>query len=487
MNILAKLREPRLKSRALGELKAARLHILVVLVACALSFGLRCYYVFVYIDADSTFQQIGGDAEDFLRIAYSLSQTDTFAEPTTINVKESLLRHQHPQIVSATEVRRTAWRPPLWPLALAAMMRVANYDLSEMLYLRFALDSLTLVLFYLLLLKLALRPASRVVALLLFALHPAWLIYSGTFFSEPLTLLVHVAFALSILSLLGDNETPAYLIVAGVLAGLVVLEHPFYIFFPLIAAALFYQAKLIRLRSALLVAALMCATVSPWVLRNMLLFHTTTPVLTTSSGINLAKGWNEAFLSLYRDTTADVVLSESVIGAGSIKSSDQNEQEKSEAYTRRAINFTETNWRLIPAIAARKLAGAIDPFPETQRDGALETGRAAFQIISFLPLMFVLFNRRARQLRLLAIALLSAYLLMSVFTMGTIRYRFPLIWIELLSVVWIAEYGLRRLAGRWPSLRANSHKQAGTRAQDATPRKEEKVVAGVRVLPLIGR
>lgn len=479
---MTRLRELFVKSSVPGRLRTARLHVLVVLAACALSFGLRCYYVFVYIDADSAFQQISGDAEDFLRIAYTLSQSDTFAEPTRINVKESLLRHQHPQISSASEVRRTAWRPPLWPLVLAGMMRAAGYDLSEILYLRFALDSLTILLFYLLLLRLNLRPVSRVVALLLFALHPAWLIYSGTFFSEPLTLLIHVAFALAVLRLAGDGLRLSRLYVAGALAGLVVLEHPFYLFFPVVAVALACRAKLINWRGALLVAALMCATVSPWVLRNMLLFHTTRPVLTTSAGINLAKGWNDAFLSLYRDTTADVVLGENVIGAEAIKRSDMNEEEKSEAYARLAGNFAKTNWRLIPAIAARKVAGAINPFPETERDGLLETGRAACQIVSFFPLLFVLCSRRAGRLRLLALALVSAYLLMSVLTMGTIRYRFPLIWVELLSVVWVVEYGLGQLSPWLPGLRVI---QGG--GPDAQGQVEDQTIAGAQSLSLHAR
>src|SRR5918912_1533783 len=87
------------------------------------------------------------------------------------------------------------------------------------------------------------------------------------------------------------------------------------------------------------------------------------------------------------------------------------------------------NWRLLPAIVMRKVVGALNPFPET---------------------------RRAGRLRLLAAAMLAAYLLMSVLTMGTVRYRFPLIWVELLCVVWVIDCcgralltrtGVRRHAG----------------------------------------
>jgi hypothetical protein len=98
---------------------------------------------------------------------------------------------------------------------------------------------------------------------------------------------------------------------------------------------------------------------------------------------------------------------------------------------------------------ARKLVGAVNPFPETERNGILEKGRSAFQIIAFFPLLLVVFSRRAGKLHLLSVALLSAYLLMSVLTMGTIRYRFPLIWIELLSVAWAADLGWRRFSNTW--------------------------------------
>jgi hypothetical protein len=283
------------------------------------------------------------------------------------------------------------------------------------------------------------------VALLLFAIHPAWLLYSGTFFSEPLTLLVHVAFSLSVLALLRDSRSLLRAGVAGVLAGLTVLEHPFYLFFPLFITGFIYAAKLIRAHGALLLLAVMAVTTTPWVLRNMLLFHTARPILTTSAGINLAKGWNPAFLNLYRDTTADVVFNEEVLGTESIKTSSLNEEEKSEAYTRLALNFAENNWRLIPAMAARKLAGALDPIPETPRGGLLEAGRVCFQVVAFLPLFLVLTSRRAGLFRLLSASLLLAYAAMSVLTLGTIRYRFPLIWVELLSVVFITEIAARRL------------------------------------------
>lgn len=461
---------PRLR-RAVGSMRAARLDLAVVIIACGFSFGLRYYYVFETIDVDGAFQQISGDPEDYLRIAYTLSQIDYFAEPAKINVKESLIRHQHPVLASAADVRQTAWRPPLWPLVLACMMRVTNYDLSRMLYLRFAIDLLTLVLFYRLLLHLNLHCVSRAVALLLLAVHPAWLIYAGTFFSEPLTLFVHVAFALSLLSLLRDRQSWLRATLAGVFAGLTILEHPFYLFFPLLLTGLIYATRLVRAGNALLLLTMMCLVVSPWLARNMLLFHTMRPILTTSAGLNLAKGWNPAFLGLYRDTTADVVLSERVIGAEDVKESGKSEEEKSEAYTERAVGFAETNWRLIPAIVARKAVGAVNPFPETARGGVLEAGRAAFQILSFLPLLFVIASRRAGKLRLLAAALSAAYLLMSILMMGTIRYRFPLIWVELLSVVWVCDWWVHRVVagayGKGGRLLARAARRAAGRENGA--------------------
>lgn len=439
---------------------SVRFDLIILILACALSFGLRCYYVFEYVDVDGVFQQISGDPEDYLRIAYTLAQTEYFAEPTRLNVKESLLRHQHPPLTAPDDFRQTAWRPPLWPLMLAGMMKLTNYDLSRMLYLRFAVDLLTLVLFYLLLRRLDLHPFSRAAGLLLFAIHPAWLIYSGTFFSEPLTLLIHVALALSVLALVRDRRSLFRAGVVGVLAGLTVLEHPFYLLFPLLLTGLLYAARLIEIRRALLLLTIMGVVVSPWLLRNMRLYHTAKPILTTSAGINLAKGWNAAFLDLYRDTTADVVLSERVIGAEDIKESNSSEEEKSEAYARRAASFAETNWRLIPAIVTRKVVGALNPFPETPRAGLLETGRATCQLVSFLPLLFVLATRRVGRLRLLAAALVGAYLLMSVLTMGTIRYRFPLIWVELLSVVWVCDWwGRRALTGAYGAA-SNLHARA---------------------------
>jgi hypothetical protein len=94
---------------------------------------------------------------------------------------------------------------------------------------------------------------------------------------------------------------------------------------------------------------------------------------------------------------------------------------------------------------------------ETARAGILETGRTFFQVISFLPLLLVLASRRAGQFRLLSASLLLAYAAMSVLTLGTIRYRFPLIRVELLSIVFIIDISARRFCAGVHRKRQGAH------------------------------
>jgi hypothetical protein len=422
------------------------INLLVLLAALTLSFGLRYFQAFHYAGFNAVWEGIGGDAEEYLNLGYVFSQTGRIARPANLDLKHAYLNNQLPTTVPL-DLQYTAWRPPLWPIVLGIIERLSGYNPKTIFYLRFLLDSITVLLFYRLLTFTGIHSITKTVGLLLFAAHPAWLIYSITLLSEPLTLLLQIALAVSMFELSLNKTSLVRAGVVGALSGLCILAHPYYLLLPLILVGCFYARKLISARQTFVVVTVMALIIAPWVFRNMLLFHTAKPILTTSAGINVVKGWNSGFLGAYRNTTADVVLDENA-DAGSVDLSSFNEADRSDFYLGLSTRFIRTNWRLVPAILARKFIGAVNPIMETPRYGILEAGRSLFQILCFLPLILVLAAKRFGTFRLLVISVSLAYLVMALVTIPTIRYRFPLIWIELICLLTWADLLVKRFIGR---------------------------------------
>ena len=427
-----------------------QVNVVILVAAILLSFGLRYFYAFHYAGFDEIKSSIGGDSEDYLQIAYTFSKTGCFGRPAGVNVREALLNDERPPIAREM-VEYDSSRPPLWSFVLAVLMKLSNYNLRTLLCLRFALDSLSLAIFLQVLCLIELSLACRCAASFVFAAHPTWLLYSETFLSEPFTILVHVTLVFCLLRALRSKRKPFWTISVGVLGGLSVLAHPYYLFFAFFLIAAFYLTRQLDLKQALVSLALICAVVAPWIIRNMLLYSTASPMLTTSAGGSLAKGWNSAFLGAYNNATAETLDENADAPAVNLKG--MNKAEISTHFTGLAFNFIRANWRLIPAIIGRKLVGALTPIPETARPGILETGRALFQLITVpfvLVGLIVGFGQRFSSFRLVLLSVFSAYCVMAVATIPTLRYRAPLIWVELISLF----VGLELLAARFPRMKS---------------------------------
>lgn len=427
---------------------AALPYLLLLLLAVALNFGLRYGYIHYY--AGPSAQQImAGDGEDYTQIAYALAQTGHYGRPVGLDVKIVLNSAVHPAPVP-TQVAPDSWRPPLWPLVLAALLRLTDYHLPTIFLLRFLLDAVTVGLFYALLLLLRLPPAAGAVGLLLFAAQPTWLFYSISMLSEPLTLLLQVLVAISGVLWLnrpGDLRRAALF---GLCAGIGILGHPFMLLFPLLFVGVAYWRRLLPGRAGLLALAILLLVLTPWIGRNMTLYHTLKPILTTSQGKSLAKGWNSQFLATYNNTSAEMQGSEPLPATVDPRTLDQ--AALSDLETSVTLRFIAANWRLVPALATRKFIGALTPIPETVRPGILETGRTLFQVLTFVPLLCVLRARIDRRVRLLVGAALVAYLFMAVLTLPAIRYRFPIMWSEILSFT-VALSVLGPALARWWAVR----------------------------------
>jgi 4-amino-4-deoxy-L-arabinose transferase-like glycosyltransferase len=401
----------------------------VVLLGLAVRFG----YGFGRVGHPQMVRNIRGDAEDYLHIAYTLAQTGRYARPGALDVKRLL--QAKPAVLPVPDGREPdAWRPPVWPWFLARWLRWSGYDLRAVFALRFLLDAATLILFF----RVAspwLQPPLALVGTLLLALHPAWIYYSATLLSEPLILLVHLLFTLAVLRLAEGKAPGLWLPAAGALGGLAMLTHGYYLFFPPLLVACLWLAKRLRTAQALALLGLFALTLAPWILRNGRIYGT--PLLSTASGPSLSRGWNREFLAVYRNGTAEVDLDEQLdLDPALLERLDP--AERSALYTSRAVQFIRREWRMVPAILGKKLVGAVSPFPDPPRPGLLESGRMLFQVVTLVPVLWVLF-RGTGPLPWVVRALAASYLAMGLICFPALRYRFPLIWAEVLSLCLFAQ------------------------------------------------
>ncbi len=180
-------------------------------------FGLRYQYVSGPSRQQAVINSIGGDALDYLQIAWTLTRTGEYGRPEDIEPSDiiAILDGEAASPASAPVVMPDGWRPPVWPMVIALVLRLSGYSLPAVFLARFLLDALTLVLFAYLLLRLELHWVSRIIALGIFATHPTWLIYPPTLLSEPLTMLLQVALSFRVRAPLIWAETLSLILVAN--------------------------------------------------------------------------------------------------------------------------------------------------------------------------------------------------------------------------------------------------------------------------------
>ena len=400
-----------------------------VLIALTLLLALRLFYAFVYIESPRPFAAIGGDARDFLELAWSLKETGhygTLSHHGQIDVATALVHGEAPSLPAVTHVEPNGWRPPLWTAVLALLLVLTGDSLTGVLLLRFLLDGVTLLLFAALVRRAALPNWAFALSLILFALHPTWLLYSNTLLSEPLSLLLLVALALALVRFL-EKQSLSRAMAVGLSAALATLCHPLFLFAAIGSVAyLVWTArpwthkvnpKSKGLQFAAVATISFALPVAAWVARNAVVLGEVS--VTTSSGNVVAMGWSKEFLETYNNATAEIHVP---AGPG-------------------ALTFLKEDWALAPAIVSRKIIGALGPRVETKRPGILELGRSLWWTAAFLPVWLCLLGGRLLPGLLagpLAVALriqIAGYLLMTVATYPAIRFRTPIIWIDVVAVV----------------------------------------------------
>lgn len=237
----------------------------------------------------------------------------------------------------------TAYRPPAYPLMLAAGMKL-GLPVVALRAINTAILPACMGLLYLLLRRQ--YPAQAGIAVVLIMAYPVLVYTAATFYPQiPATALL-----LSALVVLFPGAPPAShrCLIAGMLLGLSLLMVPTF-GLALAFTALFVAVHPFQRKTAIRAGLILCGAgiiIAPWIVRNAVVFQRLIP-LSTNSGINLLLG-NSEYTTPNSGTTADISrYTESARGLSEVDANDY--------YTQAAVTFMKDN----PGRTARLYAAKL--------------------------------------------------------------------------------------------------------------------------------
>ncbi|XXK21839.1 ArnT family glycosyltransferase [Arenicellales bacterium nBUS_48] len=258
---------------------------------------------------------------------------------------------------------------------------------------------------------------SAILAAGICAVYPFFIFYSSLILSETLFLFLFVLF----LCLLFDEDSSG--VRQGISAGLMHLTKPiFFYFFPVIWLWQYFFQK-IPVRKILTIALVTGLVVSPWVIRNFLVFDELV-INTASSGHILWEGnnpWNNTGGVSGTFQNPDAWLN--VVPDG------LTELEEDQWKENQAINFVKRNPVVFVENGIRKFLRLWSLWPNSAEHQSWIF--KAISILSFGPmLLFSLIGvwalKENRREIALMVGLVGYITLLHVVTLGSIRYRLPL-------------------------------------------------------------
>lgn len=383
-----------------------------------------------------------GDAANFIELGLSLAKFHKYGNIKTSSLclmaafKEKKVTDQNLCFAG-----HSTWRPPMWPIIIAGIFVIFGYHLEYILIFKFLLHFLGIYIFYRTLKYLELRIALIVVGVFLYGVSPAWQLYSRVFLSEPITLFF-ITFWLYFL--IRYIKTTFSFLPQAIIGGILILSHPYYLFLPFSVWLLLLINKQLSLRIFIFSSVICSCIVSIWIIRNFIVLETSKIVLTTSSGVVMAKGWNKEVPTKHTNTKGDLADETLVLKNYKYKNSTRNEVEKMELYRNATLDFISSNPDMILPIIGRKLLSAFNPFPETSRPGLLETARWLLQLLALLCTIYIILFSRNKLITSLAIALVLSTIGITILTYSGFRFRMPQTGLELIFVFVVAEEILRR-------------------------------------------
>jgi 4-amino-4-deoxy-L-arabinose transferase-like glycosyltransferase len=279
-----------------------------------------------------------GDAVDYVRLADGLADGRGYVD---------------------TNGRATSWRPPGYPVVLAAIQQAADGNDTVTSCVEAVLGTITVALIALLAGE-VLGPDVVLAAGLIVALDPAQLALTARRLSEgPFTLLLSallLAAALVAGRLKSDRSAWGLAAASGVLAAAATLTRGLFVFFPLALAAgwILGSPRSARGRAAAAVGALLLAyglALLPWTLRNVRALGEPVPVA-TQGGLTLYASWfppRETLFGMFPDDD----VTRSAVGL--------SEPEQSSYFVRATLRkLRAAPWR-IPRLIALKALYLVSP------------------------------------------------------------------------------------------------------------------------------
>lgn len=383
-----------------------------------------------------------GDAASFIGLGVGLAKFQKYGH---INfeqgsVLDAFKQNEFPKSKIFYEGDST-WRPPVWPFLIAGIFLFFGYNLTYVLIFKFSLHLLGIFLFYCTLKFFNLKKTIIIIGAFLYAISPAWQLYSRVFLSEPITLFFITLWIYLFMRFMLD-KSPWW--PQAIVAGILILCHPYFIFLPFSVWLILFLNKQMNFKLFVISSALCSLVISTWIIRNFIVLETNEVVLTTSSGAVMAKGWNKEVPQKHTNTKGDLADETLVLKEFEFeKNRNYNEVERMVLYKNASLHFIKTHPEMILPIIGRKLASAFNPFPETSRPGILEIGRWLFQFLAILSLIYILFFSKNKQIQSLAFGLILSTIGITILTYSGFRFRMPQVGLELLFIVYVVEMFLR--------------------------------------------
>ncbi len=374
-----------------------------------------------------------GDAAAFVSLGTSLAKVQKYGH---LDIPGDIIEAFREKKISDEDYDfrgHSTWRPPVWPFLIASIFVLFGFNLTYLLIFKFLLHIIGTYIFFRTLRLLKIKEIFVVVGAFLYGISPAWQLYSRVFLSEPITLFFITLWIYLLIRFIKNkaNWWPQALV-----AGILVLCHPYYIFLPFSVWFILFLRKPLKFKIFILSAVICAALISTWIIRNFIVLETSEVVLTTSSGAVMAKGWNKDVIKEHTNTKGDLADETLVLHNYSFdREKPRSEVERMKLYKDASLHFIASHPKLILPIIWKKLKSAFNPLPETPRPGILETGRWTFQLMALLALLYILIFSGNRIMTSFGWGLVLSTVGITILTYSGFRFRMPQVGLELLFII----------------------------------------------------
>jgi hypothetical protein len=391
----------------------------------------------IALDVQSGDRLTYSDERDYAELAQSILHRGTFAYANGVPIES---------------------RPPGYPVVIAAI-----YALSERPLAAKIANALFLVLATYLLGLMASRldPRAGTLAPYLVLAYPLLLYAASTLYPQILACLL---LSVVVILITRTHVKVIHVLLAGIAYGFLVLAAPYFLaLLPVVAGYVFIWSEDSKRRTALYAIVLVAAcalTVSPWTVRNYVVFHTLVPI-SANNGFNL-------FVGNSPGTTPNSGLNVPVLKLCNRLHRHMTESDFDAAFKQCAIDWITAN----PAQAAQlymgKLVNYFNYRNEVATAGQNSDWRNWLVFCTYYPILLLVLIRAAlfrryrferTEILIYLLYFLNAFASAIFFT--RLRFRIPLDFI----LIAIEAGFIYKCWDSWHALRARGHATAGARRQ----------------------